>query len=409
MKKNSKCNEKKQTPRVEKKASGKKGKARSKSVVRLADLGAVIVSASGKDGAPALTVGIDLGDRTSHYCVLSGNGDLVREGKVATTGEGLKALLEGSERMRVAIEVGQHSRWVSRVVKELGHEVITASTRQVQLIYKGEAKSDKKDAEALARLARLDPKLLHGIEHRGEAAQLDLMIVKMRAALVGMRTDLINMLRGTVKSEGVRLAACSTDSFGTAALEGLGKGLEELLRPVAELVERVTETIQAYEQKIEEVGKKYTEVKQLQQVVGVGPLISTAFVLTIENPWRFEPSRKVGKYLGMTPGQYESGGMSQEKGITKAGDGYLRGLLVQGAHYILGPLGPDTDLQRWGRGIAKGGGKRGKKRAVVAVARKLAILLLALWKSGAKYEPLKNSKANGEEQNKFRVKSQAAA
>ena len=217
---------------------------------------------------------------------------MVREGKVATTGEGLKALLEGSERMRVAIEVGQHSRWVSGVVKELGHEVITASTRQVQLIYKGEAKSDKKDAEALARLARLDPKLLHGIEHRGEAAQLDLMIVKMRAALVGMRTDLINMLRGTVKSEGVRLAACSTDSFGTAALEGLGKGMEELLRPVAELVESVTETIQAYEQKIEEVSKKYTEVKQLQQVVGVGPLISTAFVLTIENPWRFEPSRR---------------------------------------------------------------------------------------------------------------------
>jgi transposase len=199
------------------------------------------------------------------------------------------------------------------------------------------------------------------------------------------------MARGLVKSRGDRLPQCTTDGFGEELLEDMDEAVVRALKPVMKLVEQMTETIQEYDQQIEELAKKYPEVARLQQVSGVGPVIATTYVLTLEDPNRFRRSRDVGGHLGLTPGQSDSGESQPQKRITKAGDGYLRSMLVQGAHYILGPHGPDTDLRRWGLKLAGSGGDRGKKRAVVAVARKLAILLLVLWKTGAHYEPLQNS------------------
>jgi len=129
----------------------------------------------------------------------------------------------------------------------------------------------------------------------------------------------------------------------------------------------------------------------LKQVKGVGTQIALTYLLTIEDPHRFAKSRDVGCFLGLRPGRRDSGESQPQMHISKEGDPYLRTMLVQGAHYILGPFGADSDLRRWGLKLAARGGKNAKKRAVVAVARKLAVLLHRLWVTGEVYEPLHNS------------------
>jgi len=337
------------------------------------------------------TIGIDIGDKRSRYCILDKEGKILRESSVATLPAGLKTVFSKLAGCRMAMEVGTHSPWMSRLLTALGHEVIVANAREVPLIYKSRRKNDKLDAEKLARLARMDPKLLKGIRHRGAEGQGDLLLIRSRAQLVETRTGLMNMVRGLVKSRGERLPGCTSEGFVVELLEGVDEAAVRALKPVMVLIEQMTEAIKGYDQQVEEMGKKHAEIARLAQVKGVGPLIAATYVLTIEDPERFGRSRDVGGYLGLVPGQSDSGESQPQKRITKAGDGYLRYLLVQGAHYILGPNGPDTDLRRWGQKLGSSGGDRGKKRAVVAVARKLAILLLVLWKTGAKYEPLRNS------------------
>jgi transposase len=337
------------------------------------------------------TIGIDLGDKRSRYCILDKEGKIVRESSVATAPGALKLVFGKLAGCRIAIEVGTHSPWVSRTLAALGHEVIVANARQLPLIYGSRRKNDKLDAEKLARLARMDATLLKGIRHRGEEGQGELMLIRARAQVVETRTGLVNMVRGLVKSRGERLPGCTTEGFVVGLLGRMDEAAVRALKPMMVLIEQMTETIKGYDKQVEEMGKKHAEIARLDQVSGVGPLIAATYILTIEDPERFGKSRDVGGYLGLVPGQSDSGESQPQKRITKAGDGYLRYLLVQGAQYILGPFGPDTDLRRWGLKLGSSGGDRGKKRAVVAVARKLAILLLVLWKTGAKYEPLRNS------------------
>ena len=159
-------------------------------------------------------------------------------------------------------------------------------------------------------------------------------------------------------------------------------------------MESLTERIKDSDREIEQIARKdYPETALLQQVGGVGPLIALTFVLTVEDKDRFQKSRDIGCYVGLRPRRCDSGQSQPQLRITKEGDPYLRGMLVQGAHYIISRRGPDTDLKRWGLQLAKHGGKRGKKRAVVAVARKLGILLHRLWVTGEVYEPLRNHNA----------------
>ena len=355
-----------------------------------ADEGQAVAGCKAGEGE-RYTIGMDLGDKRSRYCILDKEGKIVRESSVATVPAALKTVFSKLAGCRIAIEVGTHSPWVSRVLAALGHEVIVANAREVALIYKSRRKNDKLDAEKLARLARMDAKLLKGIRHRGAEGQGDLMLIRARAQVVETRTGLMNMVRGLVKSRGERLPECTSEGFVVELLKGLDEAAMRALKPVVVLIEQMTETIKGYDKQVEEMGKKHGEIARLDQVKGVGPLIAATYVLTIEDAERFGRSRDVGGYLGLTPGQSDSGESQPQKRISKAGDGYLRYLLVQGAHYILGPHGPDTDLRRWGLKLGSSGGERGKKRAVVAVARKLAVLLLVLWKTGGKYEPLRNS------------------
>ena len=341
-----------------------------------------------------ITIGMDLGDKTSRYCVLADNGALLSEGTVATTRKAMAQKFAGMRRGRVAMEVGTHSPWLSRWLASLGFEVIIANARQVQLISASSRKNDRMDARLLARLARVDPQLLRPIRHRSEQAQADLMTIRIRAALVEARTSLINAARGFAKAQGDRLPACDADAMDVEKMESLPAEMRERLRPLLEQVALLTVQIKKLESKIEQIARtQYPETALLRQVSGVGALIALTFVLTVEDRDRFQKSRDVGCYVGLRPKQSQSGESQPQLRISKEGDRYLRQLLVQGAHIILHRRGADTDLKRWGLKLAERGGKNAKKRAIVAVARKLAVLLHRLWVTGEVYEPLRHSHA----------------
>ncbi len=340
-----------------------------------------------------MTAGLDLGDKYSYLCLLdTGSGEIVEEGRVRTTPEALKRRFETERPLRIAIEVGTHSPWVSRLLEECNHEVLVANTRKIRLIYGSKRKTDKLDAQKLARLVRLDPQLLYPIKHRGEDSQAHLAIIRSREILLRSRTQLINHVRGTVKAFGSRLPKCSTRSFHHKAGSEVPAELEEALEPIMETIASLTERIEDYDRRIEQLAAEhYPETELLRQVRGVGALTALSFVLTLEDPQRFESSRSVGAYLGLVPGKDQSGEQDPGQRISAEGDQMLRRLLVGSAQHILGPFGTDSDLRRHGEKIASYGGKRAKKRAVVAVARKLAVLLHRLWVTGEAYEPLRNS------------------
>ena len=340
-----------------------------------------------------LTIGVDLGDRWSFYCVLEEAGQIILEQKVPTTPEAMKHTFSRIARSRIALETGTHSPWVSRLFTEMGHEVIVAHAQKVQLITKSNRKDDRHDARTLARLARIDPELLGPIRHRSVQAQIHLTVIRARAELVSARTAMVNAARGLVKSYGQRLPKCGTQQVGRELAGALSTELREVLEPLLKEIESLNERIKEYDERMEKIAKEvYPEVSLLKQVKGVGTQIALTYVLTIEDPYRFLKSREVGCFLGLKPGRRNSGESEPQKRISKEGDRYLRTMMVQGAHYILGPFGEDSDLRRWGQKLAERGGKNAKKRAVVAVARKLAVLLHRLWVSGEVYEPLRIAK-----------------
>jgi transposase len=339
-----------------------------------------------------LTIGLDLGDRSSWYCVLDESGAAVLEQKLATTPKAMQEVFGGMRRSRIALETGTHSPWVSRSLNELGHEVIVAHARNVRLIGESRRKDDRLDAKTLARLARIDPQLLCPVKHRSAKAQAHLTVIRARAGLVRARTALINVARGLTKSYGERLRGCSPRNLNSKKAEGLSVELQTALGPLLEEIESLSERIRECNRRIEHIAQEhYPETALLKQVKGVGTLVALTYVLTLEDPHRFSKSRDAGCYAGLQPGRRNSGQSEPQMRISKEGDAYLRGLLVQSAHHILGPFGADSDLRRWGLKLAERGGKNGKKRAIVATARKLAVLLHRLWVNGEVYEPFHSS------------------
>jgi transposase len=342
-------------------------------------------------------IGLDLSDREGTYVGLDQAGTVVEKDKVTLTKVGLEKAFWGRGQLLIAIEAGSHSPWVSRALAEMGHEVIVANPRELALIYRSKRKSDHLDATTLARLARSDRELLHPIHHRGQEAQQDLAVLRARDGIVACRTKLINLVRGMVKADGERLPRCDADSFHLKAAPFIPERLRPALDETVEQIAHMTAGIERYDKKLEALQReKYPEALIVQQPNGVGPVTSLAFVLTLEDPKRFASSRDVPAYLGLTPARKQSGDRDPEMHITRAGDAFLRRLLVQSAHYILGPFGKDCDLRRWGQRLAGApegrGSKQRKKRAVIAVARKLAVLLHVLWRRNATYEPLRQAK-----------------
>ena len=343
---------------------------------------------------PQTVIGIDLGDKKHAVCVLDKEGVVVSEKTLVNRRPALEKLCEQYPGARVAIEVGTHSPWISRLLQEKGMEVIVANPRKLRAIYQNERKSDALDAKMLAKLARVDPEMLHPVSHRGEESQKDLLLIKLRDSLVRQRVNLINGVRGALKSLGLRLSlGTSLASVKRARLEleqmgALSEGVEPLLVALESLIEQIRE----YDRMIAEaVEKRHPQAQKLREIGGVGPITALCFVLSIEDASRFEDPRDVGAYLGLVPRRDQSGDSDKQLPISKAGNGYLRRLLVQCAQHMLGHYGADSDLRRYGLRLAERGGKAAKKRAIVAVARKLAVLMVTLWQRQSEYEPLRNA------------------
>jgi transposase len=340
------------------------------------------------------TIGMDIGDRWTHVAVIGPDGELWAEDRVASREPEVRSWLSRLPASVVAMEVGTHSRWMAKVGRDCGHTVYVANPRQLRLIYGGDNKHDRLDARNLARLARVDWRLMKPIEHRPDEEQADLARIAVRESLVDMRTQGVNLVRGMVKAAGGRIVDCSAEAFPGKAKEQIPEGLKSSLGPMLEQVEVLNGQIAESDQMIEHVARtRYPEVMLLRQVNGVGWLTALTFRLTIGDARRFERSRDVGCYVGLRPKRDQSGESDPQLGITKAGNVRLRRMLVNCAHYIIGPFGADSDLRRWGLKLAEQSRARGaKQRAVVAVARKLAVLLHRLWVGGEVYEPLRNSK-----------------
>jgi transposase len=339
-----------------------------------------------------MTVGVDLGDMQSAYCVLDAEGDVLSEGATRTTEGGFEQQFQSMKPCRVALETGTHSPWVSRLSQSYGHDVIVANARQVRVIYESDRENDKVDARTLARLARVDKELLHPIRHRSEKAQADLTMLRARDALVQVRTRLMNCVRGMVKSVGGRLPGASGECFARRVREHLPEAIRDALTPLLDQVEQISTQLREYDKRIEQMARKdYGQTQLMRQIPGVGVMTSMAFTLTIDDPYRFSKSRDIAGYLGLLPRQSDSGDSKPQLRITKAGDHMVRRLLVGCAHYILGHFGPDSDLRRWGQSLMVRGGKNAGKRAVVAVARKLAVVMHKLWVTGEVYEPLREA------------------
>lgn len=319
---------------------------------------------------------------------MSDDGEVVEEGRIRTTSTALAKHFEGVGSLRIAIENGTHSIWINEQLRGYGHEVIVANVRELHAICRNDRKSDRVDAEKLARFARLDPNVLRPITHRSVALQESLTLIRARDVLVRMRTSLVNATRGLAKPCGFRLPSCSTKSFHKRCLALLPDGLKPALKPLIDQIAQVTEQIQTFDQEIAKMADEaFPETQALTQVFGVGTLTAVTFVLTVGDKNRFSNSRDVGSYLGLRPRRDQSGSHDPQLGITKAGNKYLRNLLVECANHILGPFGRDSALRRWGLHLMARGGKNARKKALVAVARKLAILLHKLWVTREPYSP----------------------
>src|SRR6516225_11868712 len=267
-----------------------------------------------------LTIGLDLGDRWSFYCVLDESGEITLEQKLPTKPEAMKQTFARIPPSRIAMETGTHSPWVSRLLAELGHEVIVAHAQKVDLITRSTRKDDRHDAKALARLVRIDPELLGPVRHRSAKAQIHLTVIRARAELVRVRTALVNAARGSVKSYGERLPKRGTQQVSCKLGAGLSPELREVLEPLFQEIESLNERIKEYDRRIERIAQQeYPESELLQQVKGVGELIALTYVLTIEDPHRFRKSRDVGCFLGLQPGRRNSGESEPQMDISKAG------------------------------------------------------------------------------------------
>ncbi|MDD7986173.1 IS110 family transposase [Lentisphaera marina] len=342
---------------------------------------------------PEITIGMDLGNQKHDICVLNSEGKIVEQAKIENNLESLSVYFSNYERphkIRVALEVGSSSLWISSKLKSMGFNVIVANARKLRMIWDSTNKCDEKDAEKIARVARMDPSLLYGIQHRSMDSQQMLTVLRAREHFVKMRTQTMNSLRGILKSLGVSdLPKCEANRFSEKMYEYVSDDLLPTLGEMLYECQELTDRIERLDDRIELISEESCpEAQHLRQIPGVGPVTALAFVLTIDDPTRFNKSRDIGAFLGLTPKRDQSGEKDKQLRITKHGDRYLRSLLVICAQHIFSDRSPDSDLKRYGHRIASRGGGAGRKKAKVAIARKLAVLMHRLWVSGDNYEPL---------------------
>ena len=337
-------------------------------------------------------VGFDVSEKTIEIFAVCGTETSKGCCKIDNNQDAIKKFLsefKDPKRVCVVMETGTHSLWMSELIEKLGFEVIVAHARDLALIYRSDKKNDQLDAEKLARLAQADRKLLHPVKHMTLERQTDLTVLKARDLVVRQRTQLINTIRGLLRAAGHKLIE---EEYSTRTIKKCCSALPEYMRPaIMPLLQQICYldlAIKEYDRLVRKLCKKYPATKILQQITGVGEVTSLAFVLIVGDPHRFDNAARLCAYLGVVPKQDQSGDTDKQLGITKKGNKLGRKLLIQAAHYILGPFGPDSELRSYGFRIQARGGKIAKKKSYVAVARKLVTVMLALWKNpDIEYDP----------------------
>jgi transposase len=331
------------------------------------------------------SIGIDVHKVHSQVCILDEEGAVLEEVRIQTDRERFGAVLGSRPRARILIEAGTESEWVARCLEALGHEVIVADPNFAAMYAtrSRQTKTDRRDARALADACRLGVyRPVHRVsqEQRERRAQL-----KVRRGLVETRTRAVSVVRSLLRQEGHRARGGAARLLVDRLEElNLPETLKKTLEPLLELLQLVNQQIAACDGAVAELVKGDPAVQRLCTVPGVGPVVSATFVAVLDTPDRFSKPHQVEAYIGLIPREYSSGEQTRRGRLTKAGSSELRSLLVQSAWSIWQWKKAETKpLWRWAEKIAQ---RRGKFRAIVALARKLAGILFAIWRDGTTYD-----------------------
>lgn len=348
-------------------------------------------AACNKVAGEAAVCGIDVGAKYSEICLLDEAGELVERHKIRTSRQAFAAFFADRAALPIALEAGSDSNWIRRELAGYGHHVTVADAKRVKIITDTYSKDDRRDARWLATILLRWPELLHPVQPRSLETETHRAVLRLRETLVETRVKQIASIRGILASFGYKPPKISSDAFARRVRALVPAELRDAVEPLLAVIESSTKQIRIYDKQVETLcATKYREATaRMQSIKGVGPQTALAFTLELDNnAGRLSSSRAAGALVGLRPKRRESGQQAPELSITKAGNRMLRKLLIQCAHYILGRHGEDSRLRRWGLGLAaRSSTKRGKRRAVVATARKLAVLLHTLWRTGESFDP----------------------
>ena len=350
------------------------------------------------------TIGVDVSDKTSKICVMTKDGGkrrVIVETTCPTTRGGFSECFSKFDRAwPVVFETGAHCRWMKAHFESMGFKAIVANPAEVKLITESNAKSDRSDARKLARIALADIELLKPVRLRDEKHQHMLRLHEARQLLMRFRSSMICQMRSFAKSCGFRLPDCATEWFHEIDKSKWTDDYEQTVWPVLHVIETVNQKIAAYDTMIEKLANTpvfKAQVERAKEVYGVGTVGATVVVAAIDgDPERFKHARDVGPYFGQVPKTFQSGQSDPQLGMTKAGNDLVRKVLTECAHVVMKSSAKDTDLKLKGLKIAARGGRIAKKKAIGAVARGLAVRIVALLKDPKReYVPLSEEGRRG--------------
>lgn len=348
-------------------------------------------------------IGVDVSDRESKICVMNrdcGMNSVIIETTCATTKEGFGECFDKFDRSwPVVFETGTHCRWMKQHFESLGFSTVVANPAEVKLIVDSNAKSDKSDARKLARLALAGFDLLKPVKLRDEIYQRMLRYHESRLLLIECRNSMICQVRCYAKSCGFRIPECAAEKFHETDKSLWPTEFEQMIWPTMDAIKTLNQKIAAFNVMIKELAEQPAFKKQVdraREVHGVGLIGATVLIAAIGGDVdRFEHARDIGPYIGMVPKKSQSGDSDPQLGMTKAGNELVRKVLVECANVVMKSNARDTDLKLKGLRISSRGGKIARKKAKIAVARGIAVQIVALLKYPERpYIPLSK---NGEE------------
>ena len=329
------------------------------------------------------TIGLDLHKRESQLCILTDDGEVV-ERRIVTSRERFTAVLGGQPRARILLEASTESEWVARHLESLGHEVIVADPNFAPMYAtrRRGVKTDRRDARTLAEACRLSA---YRAIHRASAAQRHVRAqLAVRDALIRTRTRYVSVVRALTRRDGLRLASGGPEHLEAklAALP-LAPPLQAEIAPLRVVLAPLNAQIDHADAQLAATAAGDPLFARLRTAPGIGPVTAVAFVATLDDVRRFRTAHQVEGYLGLTPREYSSGERQQRGRISKTGNPRMRALLVEAAWRVLRTKDPAAaPLRAWADGIAQ---RRGRSIAAVALARRLAGILYAMWRDGKDY------------------------